>query len=199
MLIQPGAVKLVLWCHGMHVTQVHPVTAEDQFHCTRLYSVGRKGFLGRAEFPSTSRISRSFDQCRKNAKKKKTGRIDQSLPQIYAFRVFNHACTSSSSIGFSFSAYCESVETEMISKACLQWSFEHVLFVCRWSPTACQSLTFLQDSSALSMLIDLQVVASWCHRDLSQAAVKVKHRKKTAGGGGGGGARPPFTKSSIGS
>ena len=36
-LVQPGAVKLVLWRHGMHVIQVHPVTAEDQFHCTRLY------------------------------------------------------------------------------------------------------------------------------------------------------------------
>ena len=35
--IQSGAVKLVLWRHGMHVTQVHPVTAEDQFHCTWLY------------------------------------------------------------------------------------------------------------------------------------------------------------------
>ena len=35
--IQLGAVKLVLWRHGKHVTQVHPVTAEDQFHCTRLY------------------------------------------------------------------------------------------------------------------------------------------------------------------
>ena len=36
-LVQLGAVKLVLWRHGMHVTQVHPVTAEDQFHCTMLY------------------------------------------------------------------------------------------------------------------------------------------------------------------
>ena len=37
--IQPGAVKLVLWRHWMHVTQVHPVMSENQFHCTRLYSV----------------------------------------------------------------------------------------------------------------------------------------------------------------
>ena len=35
--IQPGAVKLVLWRHWMHVTQVHPVTAENQLHYTRLY------------------------------------------------------------------------------------------------------------------------------------------------------------------
>ena len=36
--IQPGAVKLVLWHHWRHVTQVHPVTSESQFHCTRLYN-----------------------------------------------------------------------------------------------------------------------------------------------------------------
>ena len=29
--------KWVFWCHWMHVTQVHPVTSENQFHCTRLY------------------------------------------------------------------------------------------------------------------------------------------------------------------
>ena len=34
---QPGAVKLVLWRHWMHATQVHPVMSENQFHCTRLY------------------------------------------------------------------------------------------------------------------------------------------------------------------
>ena len=37
--VQPGAVKLVLWRHWMHLTQVRPVTSENQFHCTRLYSV----------------------------------------------------------------------------------------------------------------------------------------------------------------
>ena len=37
--VQPGAVKLVLWHHWMLHTQVHPVTSENQFHCTRLYSV----------------------------------------------------------------------------------------------------------------------------------------------------------------
>ena len=36
--VQPGAVKLVLWRHWMHAAQVHPVTAENQFHCTRLYT-----------------------------------------------------------------------------------------------------------------------------------------------------------------
>ena len=36
-LVQPGAVKLVLWRHCMHEIQVHPVTSENQFHCTRLY------------------------------------------------------------------------------------------------------------------------------------------------------------------
>ena len=36
--IQPGAVKLVLCSHWMHATQVHPVTTENQFPCTRLYA-----------------------------------------------------------------------------------------------------------------------------------------------------------------
>ena len=36
--IQPGAVKLVLWRHWMHVTQVHWVKSENQFHSTRLYT-----------------------------------------------------------------------------------------------------------------------------------------------------------------
>ena len=34
---QPGAVKSVLWRHWTHATQVHPVTKENQFHCTRLH------------------------------------------------------------------------------------------------------------------------------------------------------------------
>ena len=38
--IQPCALKLVLWRHWMHVTQVHPVTSENQFYCTRLYKLG---------------------------------------------------------------------------------------------------------------------------------------------------------------
>ena len=36
-VLQPGAVKLVLWHHWMRVAQVHPVTSPNQFHCTRLY------------------------------------------------------------------------------------------------------------------------------------------------------------------
>ena len=36
-ILQPGAVKLVLWRQWMHVIQMHPVTSESQFHCTRLY------------------------------------------------------------------------------------------------------------------------------------------------------------------
>ena len=36
--VQLGAMKLVLWRHWMRVTQVHLVTAEDQFHCNMLYS-----------------------------------------------------------------------------------------------------------------------------------------------------------------
>ena len=36
-IIQPGAVKLVLWRHWMHLSYMHPVTSEDQFLCTRLY------------------------------------------------------------------------------------------------------------------------------------------------------------------
>ena len=35
---QPTAVKLVLWRHWIHVTQVHTVTAENQFNGTRLYN-----------------------------------------------------------------------------------------------------------------------------------------------------------------
>ena len=35
--VQPGAVKLVLWRHCMHESQVHPARPENQFHCTRLY------------------------------------------------------------------------------------------------------------------------------------------------------------------
>ena len=35
--IQLGAMKLVLWRHWMHATQVHLVTAENQFHCIKLY------------------------------------------------------------------------------------------------------------------------------------------------------------------
>ena len=35
--LQTGAVKLVLWRHWMHLNFMHPVTSENQFHCTRLY------------------------------------------------------------------------------------------------------------------------------------------------------------------
>ena len=35
--IQPGAVKLVLWRHWMHLSFMHPVTSKNQFHCTKLY------------------------------------------------------------------------------------------------------------------------------------------------------------------
>ena len=35
--IQSGAVKLVLWRHWVHLSYMHPVTSENQFHCTRLY------------------------------------------------------------------------------------------------------------------------------------------------------------------
>ena len=38
LLLQSGAVKLVLWRHRMLVNQVHPVMSENQFHCTRLYT-----------------------------------------------------------------------------------------------------------------------------------------------------------------
>ena len=36
--IQPGAVKLVLWRHWMHLNFMHPVMSENQFHCTRRYT-----------------------------------------------------------------------------------------------------------------------------------------------------------------
>ena len=35
---QPLAVKLLLCRHWMHELQVHPLTPENQFHCTRLYN-----------------------------------------------------------------------------------------------------------------------------------------------------------------
>ena len=34
--VQPGAVKMVLWRHWMHLSYMHPVTSENQFHCTWL-------------------------------------------------------------------------------------------------------------------------------------------------------------------
>ena len=37
MHVQPGAMKMVLWRHWMHVTHVHPVTSENQYRYTRLY------------------------------------------------------------------------------------------------------------------------------------------------------------------
>ena len=37
--VQPGAVKLVLWRHWMHLSYMHPVTPESQLHCTRLYAM----------------------------------------------------------------------------------------------------------------------------------------------------------------
>ena len=40
--VQPGAVKLVLCGHRMHLSCMHPVTSEDQFHCTRLYCNSRR-------------------------------------------------------------------------------------------------------------------------------------------------------------
>ena len=36
-IIQPGAVKLILWRHWIHATAAAAVTSENQFHCTRLY------------------------------------------------------------------------------------------------------------------------------------------------------------------
>ena len=39
--IQPGAVKLVLWRRLMYLSYMHPVTSENQFHCTRLYQDGK--------------------------------------------------------------------------------------------------------------------------------------------------------------
>ena len=37
-IIEPGAVKLVLWRHLMHLSFKHPVTSENQSHCTKLYN-----------------------------------------------------------------------------------------------------------------------------------------------------------------
>ena len=35
--VQRGVVKLVLWRHWMHLSCMHPVTPENQFHSTKLY------------------------------------------------------------------------------------------------------------------------------------------------------------------
>ena len=35
--VQSGAVKLVLWCHWIHLNFMHQVMLETQFYCTRLY------------------------------------------------------------------------------------------------------------------------------------------------------------------
>ena len=35
--VQSGAVKLALWCHWMHLSFMHQVMLENQFHCTKLY------------------------------------------------------------------------------------------------------------------------------------------------------------------
>ena len=40
--VQPGAVKLVLCCHWMHLNFNASETSEDQFHCTSLYNVACK-------------------------------------------------------------------------------------------------------------------------------------------------------------
>ena len=37
--IQPGAVKSLHWCYWVHLSYMHPVTSENQFHDTRLYAV----------------------------------------------------------------------------------------------------------------------------------------------------------------
>ena len=39
MHVQPGAVKLVLWRHWMHLSYMPPLTTENQFHCTKLYAL----------------------------------------------------------------------------------------------------------------------------------------------------------------
>ena len=52
-----GAVKLVLWRHWMHGTQVHPVTAENQFHYTRLH-FGNYSVLWK--FPSLTKHAIDF-------------------------------------------------------------------------------------------------------------------------------------------
>ena len=52
----PGAVKLVLWHHRMHEIQVHSVTPENQFHCTRLY-------ISKIKVISTVHICVGFSFC----------------------------------------------------------------------------------------------------------------------------------------
>ena len=37
--LQPDPGKLVLGRHWMHMSYMHPVTSENQFHCTRLYTL----------------------------------------------------------------------------------------------------------------------------------------------------------------
>ena len=59
MLVQPGGVKLVLCSHWMHLSCMHPVTSENQFHCTRLL-LGPRPYLSFVFVrlsSSTSRVS----------------------------------------------------------------------------------------------------------------------------------------------
>ena len=103
----------------------------------------------------------------------------------------NPACPRSLTIAF-FSAFCESVETErtprpwhvqeMTPKAWPSGDHSYTYDYTAWLPTnsmqtECQLLTFLQDSSAFSMLTNLQVVAEWCKHNSSRSKASEQESK----------------------
>ena len=54
------AMKLFSDVTGMHLSNKHPVMSENQFHCTRLYSVGRKA--------TRVKMTHRLRSCRRGAK-----------------------------------------------------------------------------------------------------------------------------------
>ena len=59
MCVQPGAMKLVLGRHWMHVTRIHSVMSEDQFHCTRLYLLDDHDVLARTNTETEIKLFRN--------------------------------------------------------------------------------------------------------------------------------------------
>ena len=58
--IQPGAVKLVLCALWMHLNCMHPVTSENQLHCTRLCTTPLIIGHFRSGMPGTEFMVRSY-------------------------------------------------------------------------------------------------------------------------------------------
>ena len=96
-----------------------------------------------------------------------------------SFSIKPEESTRSSSTGFSFSAFFASPLKQKWHKSVIRNDTKSVtsklghvylLFDCRWSPTACQSLTSLEDSSTLSMLTKTYLISQQGMR-----ATKVKN------------------------